>query len=292
MQKKDLKIIVPAKDCRYLVPGHPEGPHRLEATYQVLRSRYVPEAFVEPIMAEEADVLAVHSKDLFERVRREEELDGDTPGVPGVFQAALLSAGAGIQAAETVLKGTPRAFVCIRPPGHHATPERGMGFCYFNSIAIAAFAAVARGQADRVAVIDIDCHHGNGTEDCFRGRNHLLYVSLHQSPCYPGTGLSSSDQCLNFPLPPGTEAGEYREALSRGLAAVRKFRPDLVGISAGFDTYVKDPLTQFGLKNEDYRDIGKDISEGVDAPQFAFLEGGYHEDLPYLVANFLSGWTD
>lgn len=292
MQKKDLKIIVPAKDCRFLVPGHPEGPHRLEGIYQLLRSRYVPDAFLEPVPAAEADILAVHSKKLFETVKREEELDGDTPGVPGVYASALLSAGAAIQAAEAVLKGLPRAFVCIRPPGHHATPERGMGFCYFNSIAVAAQAVLARGLAERVAVLDIDCHHGNGTEDCFRGKADRMYVSLHQSPCYPGTGLTSSGNILNFPLPPGAEGPEYLKALGEGLAAVRKFRPDLVGISAGFDTYVKDPLTQFGLKLEDYRDIGKEISEGVDAPQFAFLEGGYHEDLPYLVANFLSGWTD
>lgn len=292
MQKRDLKIIAPAKECRHLVPGHPEGPHRLEATYQLLRSRHAPEAFVEPVPAAEADILAVHSKELFERVRSEEELDGDTPGVPGIFRAALLSAGAAIQAGEMVLESTVRAFACIRPPGHHATPERGMGFCYFNSVAVAASALIARGLAERVAVIDIDCHHGNGTEDCFRNRTDRMYVSLHQSPCYPGTGLTSSGNILNFPLPPGCEAPEYRAALDAGLAAVRKFRPDLVGISAGFDTYVKDPLTQFGLKIEDYRDIGKDISEGVDAPQFAFLEGGYHEDLPYLVASFLSGWTE
>jgi acetoin utilization deacetylase AcuC-like enzyme len=292
MQKKDLKIFAPARECRYYAPGHPESPLRLENSYQHLRSLYVPEAFVEPVAAGESDILAVHSRELVEAVKAERDLDPDTPAIEGIHRAALLSAGAAIQVAEAVLKGTPRAFALIRPPGHHATPERGMGFCYFNSIAIAAQAMVSRGLAEKVAVVDIDCHHGNGTEAFFRGKAPFLYVSLHQDPCYPGTGLASVENCLNFPLPPGSEGPEFRDALERGLSAVRKFRPDLLGVSAGFDTYVKDPLTQFGLKIEDYRAIGRDLSEGVDAPQFGFLEGGYHEDLPLLIEQFLAGWTD
>lgn len=167
-----------------------------------------------------------------------------------------------------------------------------MGFCYFNSVAIACQNIVRRKLAEKIAVVDIDVHHGNGTEAFFRGKAYFLYVSLHQSPFYPGTGFVSVDNCVNFPLPAETQVGPYREALAQGLAAVRKFRPDLVGVSAGFDTYLKDPLSNFGLTKEDMRTVGRDLSEGVDAPQFGFLEGGYHEDLPMLIRAFLDGWTD
>lgn len=291
MQKKDLRIISPEKECRYVVPGHPESPRRLEASYQYLKARMGPAVFTEPRPATEEDILAVHTRDLFEEVKAEKHLDADTPGVTGIFQAALLSAGAAIQAAETALNG-PRVFTLIRPPGHHATPERGMGFCYFNSMAVACESVRRRGLAKKAAVVDIDVHHGNGTEAFFKGKAHFLYMSIHQSPHYPGTGIVSAGNCINFPLSAGSGAQEYRKALGEGLAAVRRFQPDLVGISIGFDTYLKDPLSRFGLKKVDFRDIGRDISEGVDAPQFAFLEGGYHEDLPLLIEQFLDGWTD
>ncbi len=291
MQKRDLKIIAPEKDCRYEVPGHPENVQRLEASLRHLKNLYPPETFLEPKSTVDDDILLVHRPALLSAVKSGEVLDPDTPGIPEIYAAALLSAGSAIQAAELCLPG-PRVFDLIRPPGHHATPEQGMGFCYFNSVAIACQSLVKRSLAEKVAVLDIDCHHGNGTEAFFKGKASFLYVSLHQSPCYPGTGLASSGNSLNFPMPPGTEGPEFREALDQGLAAIRKFKPDLLGISAGFDTYVKDPLTQFGLQIPDYRLIGKDISEGVDVPQFAFLEGGYHEDLPRLIAQFLAGWTD
>ena len=136
------------------------------------------------------------------------------------------------------------AFSLMRPPGHHATRTRVMGFCYFNNIAIASARFLADHPSKRIAIVDIDCHHGNGTEDFALGRDRIFYASLHQSPLYPGTGLESPMNCLNFPLPPFTEETPYLAALETACERIREFNPDILGVSAGFDTYEEDPLTQ------------------------------------------------
>jgi acetoin utilization deacetylase AcuC-like enzyme len=286
----DGLLLLSTEDCgRYGLPGHPEHPQRVLATLKRLRS-FLPEAaFRVPTAATREDVLAVHRPDLLERVEGEETLDPDTPGMRGIFPAALLSAGSAMEAAQEALAGR-RAFSLMRPPGHHATPSSGMGFCYFNSIAVAARRSVDSGKAGKVAVLDLDCHHGNGTEACFLGRPGLLYASLHQFPCYPGTGSKSMDNCLNWPLAPGTGEGGYFPALDAALERIRAFKPDVLGVSMGFDTYRLDPLTQFGLERSDYRRIGKALRE-TGLPTFGILEGGYHDDLPALVEEFLEGWT-
>ena len=156
-----------------------------------------------------------------------------------------------------------------------------MGFCYFNNIAIAV-ARVLEGKGSgghrpplqRVAIVDFDCHHGNGTEDVFLGNERVLYVSFHQSPCYPGTGLHSRQNCRNYPLPPDTGEETYLAAFDQGLDEVKKFKPQLLAISAGFDAHKGDPITQMGLEVETFGKIGERLRV-LDVPNFAVLEGGY-----------------
>jgi len=283
-------LVVTTEACGdYEVPGHPEHPQRVLATLKHLRGFLPDELFVEPKNAVKEDILSVHRQSVWDMVEREEYLDPDTPGAEGIFPAALASAGAAIDAGRAAIDGRA-AFSLMRPPGHHATPASGMGFCYFNSIAVAAQHLVTSARANRVAILDLDCHHGNGTEAFCLGRPAFLYTSLHQFPCYPGTGSKSTDNCLNWPLAPGTREGDYFPALDHALDRIRKFQPDLVGVSMGFDTYEHDPLTQFGLKRRDYFKIGKAV-QSIDIPTFGILEGGYHDDLPVLIEEYLAGWT-
>ena len=142
----------------------------------------------------------------------------------------------------------------MRPPGHHATKKNLGGFCYFNSIAIASLRAGEK--CGKVAVVDFDCHHGNGTEDILLGRKDFLYLSLHQSPLYPGTGQKSMDNCINYPIPASTTPDEYISIFTEGLKAIAKFNPDLIAVSAGFDSYRLDPITNLNLELETYREIG------------------------------------
>jgi acetoin utilization deacetylase AcuC-like enzyme len=235
-------------------------------------------------------VEAVHGKDQVERVRQELPLNPDMPGGKGVFATSLLSAGAAYQAAELALQGkTP--FSLMRPPGHHATPEESMGFCYFNSMAITLNRLYKEGKIKRAGVLDLDCHHGNGTEEfCFE-KSPYLFISLHQTPCYPGTGLESRGNCRDYPLAPGTKSGTYFTAMEKAMEEIRRFKPDLVGISMGFDTYEQDPLTDFGLVQKDYYAMGQKVTE-LGFPAFSLLEGGYHRDMPVLIEEYLAGLTE
>ncbi|MGH7738986.1 MAG: histone deacetylase family protein [bacterium] len=284
-----MKIFSTEKAGAYQTWGHPEHPDRVLKTLRWLKQTLPSDVFQEPKPAPLESIRRVHSAELVEAVSQELFLDPDTPGGSGVYAASRLSAGAAIQAAETALGGS-KAFSLMRPPGHHATPDQGMGFCYFNSMAIAIEAVAGSGKARKIAVLDLDCHHGNGTEAFCRGRKPFLYVSLHQSPAYPGTGQVSFDNCLNYPLPPGTRMRDYQTVLDKALKKLTAFKPDLLGISMGFDTYEKDPLTQFGLRREDYAALGRVLND-LKIPQFALLEGGYHGDLPELVEIFMEGWA-
>jgi acetoin utilization deacetylase AcuC-like enzyme len=176
----------------------------------------------------------------------------------------------------------------MRPPGHHATKNNPGGFCYFNNIAIAVKKLLLKGQ--RVAILDIDCHHGNGTQDIFLGNDNTLFVSLHQVPLYPGTGLSPEKNCLNFPLAQGTDEKVYLSTFETAIKEVNKFKPDAIAVSAGFDTYRNDPLTGLNLEKSTYKKIAKIISS-LNLPRFAVLEGGYSDDLPECIYNFLTGFV-
>jgi acetoin utilization deacetylase AcuC-like enzyme len=285
-----LKIFSTVKAAGYDIPGHPEHPQRVLASLDHLKKILPASTFEEPAEAALEKIEAVHYRNVIEDVGAERYIGPDTPGAKGVYHCSLLSAGAALQAAQEAIQGR-QVFSLMRPPGHHATPDRSMGFCYFNSMAVAAQDMVSQGQAKKIAIFDLDCHHGNGTEDFCFGKSEFLYASLHQFPCYPGTGRSSRGNCLNYPLPPGTEEGHYFPFMEKAMEQIRAFKPDLLGVSMGFDTYEKDPLTDFGLRRMDYRTMGRMLKD-MGIPQFALLEGGYDDDLPYLVEEFLKGWTE
>ena len=163
-----------------------------------------------------------------------------------------------------------------------------MGFCYLNNIAITTLEALATGSR-RVAVYDFDVHHGNGTEDILMNHAGVAFFSIHQSPCYPGTGTADiGDNCFNFPVRPFTTREAYRHVLSRALDKLKQFKPDLVAVSAGFDAYARDPLADGCLEEEDFYWLGQSI-RGLGLPVFSVLEGGYSKDLPDLILAYLKG---
>lgn len=279
-----MKIIFSAKCLEYHQWNHPESPERLRSPADFLKEKGF--KFIESHPAEEKDLLLVHSQRLIDEVKNGKILDLDTPNIKDIFDYALLSVGGATEAMKISLEGE-KVFSLMRPPGHHAGKDFCGGFCYFNNLAVAV--AKALRKVKKVAILDIDCHHGNGTEDIFLGKSNVLYVSLHESPLYPGTGIESQFNCLNFPLPPKTQEKEYFETLDIALRKIFDFKPNLLAVSAGLDTYKKDPLTYFGLEIDSYQKIGEKIAQ-LKIPTFAVLEGGYSSDLPLCLHNFLKGF--
>jgi len=278
-----MKIVYSPKCLAYEEIGHPESPARASEVYEFLKEKKF--KFIKPEPAKEKDLLLVHSQRLIDQVKNEKFFDPDTPKINGIFNYALISAGGAIKAMTLALSGE-KAFSLIRPPGHHAGRDYLGGFCYFNNIAVAVAKALTK--VNRVAVLDIDCHHGNGSEDIFLGKANVFFASLHQSPLYPGTGLKSSFNCLNFPLPSGTKENDYLRILDLALEKISDFSPNLLAVSAGFDGYKNDPLTTFGLEIDSFQKIGQKISQ-LNLPTFAVLEGGYSKELPLCFYNFLIG---
>jgi len=277
-----VKVVYSEKCLEYSQAGHPESPRRVSATYDYLKGKY---EFVEPKPAGEEDLLLVHTKELVGQIRSGNFWDGDSPAYPNLWNYAVLSSGAAVDAAEFALSGTP-SFSLMRPPGHHAGKAFLGGFCYFNNVAVAAVKSLK--NAGKVAIVDFDCHHGNGTEDIFLGHDRVMYVSLHQSPLYPGTGFRSELNCRNFPIMAGVGEEEYLAVFAEALDEVREFGPDLVGVSAGFDTFREDPITSLGLEVGSFEKIGRLIAE-LGRPVFSVLEGGYSAKLPECIESYLKG---
>lgn len=283
-----MKIITDERCAGYSRPGHPERPLRITSTLEKLRAQSeLPMTWSAPIPADESAILRAHSSAHVARLERAEDFDGDTPYYPEIHLFARASAGAALQAMACA-RGGESVFSLMRPPGHHATRDQAMGFCYLNSIGIAALEALATGTR-RVAIFDFDVHHGNGTEDILLNHPGAAYLSVHQSPCYPGTGLRDAGQnCFNFPVPPCVPAEEYRAVLDRAFERLKQFKPDLVGVSAGFDAYAHDPLAQEQLEAEDFYWLGRSL-RALGIPVFSVLEGGYSRDLPQLIFAYLKG---
>lgn len=272
----------------YSRAGHPERPARIAQSAPLIRERHPDWEWGQPTAASEEMLLRAHSLQHLERIRAAvEDFDVDTPAYPNIFEHAVRSCGAAIDVAREALRGN-RAFSLMRPPGHHATRDHAMGFCYLSNVAIAALQALATG-ADRVAIWDFDAHHGNGTEAIVAQHPQIAFASIHQYPAYPGTGLKSFANVTNLPVAPMTSRDAHVREVARGLKTLLQFKPDLLLVSAGFDAYSGDPITQMTLEREDFATFGKWLRE-CDVPAGAILEGGYSDELPDLIDAFLTSW--
>jgi acetoin utilization deacetylase AcuC-like enzyme len=290
----------------YSSPGHPERPERISRTAPLLKERHREWEWRQPRAATDDELLRAHRPEHLQGVARAlEHFDADTPFYPNIESHARLAAGAAIEAARSALRGNP-AFSLMRPPGHHATRDRAMGFCYYSNIAVAALDALAAtgsndtgppgsappatAKVDRVAIWDFDGHHGNGTEAIIAHNEQIRFASIHQFPAYPGTGEKSFANIDNYPLAPLTPRARITDVARSSLNALLAFEPDLLLVSAGFDAYAHDPLLQLTLEDEDFAKFGQWLNE-IDIPVAVALEGGYSDDLPELIDGFLSAWN-
>ena len=273
--------------------GHPERPDRLRAVLAGIEAAGLGDAVTKavPREATAAELARVHDGELVAMIEQSSLdgggwLDADTACNGSSFDAALLAAGAGLTAVEALDAGqADSAFCAVRPPGHHATPTRAMGFCLFNNVAVTAAALADRGE--RVLIVDYDAHHGNGTQDVFWTDARVAYASFHQWPLYPGTGGlrevgagPGHGSTINLPLPAGATGDAFRAGVEQVLAPFASaFDPTWLLISAGFDAHRADPITDLGLSAGDYADLSADLlALAPPGRRIVFLEGGYDLD--------------
>ena len=291
---KRIGFVYSDKFLNHITPaGHAEQPERLSHLVNHLRASGLLDSMdrLDPAPASEADITRVHSTGHVEFIRAACARgggmldDGDTYASPESFDVAMLAAGAVIGAVDAVLAGDlDGAFCAVRPPGHHAEQDRPMGFCLFNNVAVGARYAQSRHDIARVAILDWDVHHGNGTQHLFESDPSVFYISLHQYPWYPGTGAREEigvgpgkGYTMNFPMAAGTEGDAYLQAFTNEIVpAIRKFDPGLLIVSAGFDAHRDDPLAGIRLTEQTFGTLTQLIT-GI-APIVSVLEGGYHLD--------------
>jgi len=283
-----VRIITDEHCAGYSRIGHPERPLRILASLELLRHQSeLPIDWAKPTQAGDDQMLRAHSPEHLARLDEAEDFDPDTPYYEDIGKYARGSVAAALDALAAARAGQ-NVFSLMRPPGHHAKRDQAMGFCYLNNIAIAVLEAAATG-AKRVAVYDFDVHHGNGTEAILLNRPGIAFYSIHQFPCYPGTGEANVGRnCFNYPVAPEVPRETYRAALARAFEDLKKFQPDLVAVSAGFDAYARDPLAQSPLVLDDFYWLGQSL-RALGVPLFSVLEGGYSRDLPELILAYLKG---
>jgi acetoin utilization deacetylase AcuC-like enzyme len=284
-----LHVVTDERCLGYAVADHPEKPCRISDTVAALRQqRALTVAWQAPLPVREETLIRAHtSGHLHHILSTTDDFDPDTPWFPDLGGHAWRSAGGALTAMEAALRGQ-MAFSLMRPPGHHASRARAMGFCYLNNVAIAMLEGLTRG-VNRVAVFDFDVHHGNGTEAILLNNPRAATFSVHQFPCYPDTGWENVGiNGFNYPVAPLTPRLDYRKVLDTAIDNLAAFNPGLVGVSAGFDAYANDPLAQETLELEDYHWLGQRL-RGLGVPLFSVLEGGYSQELPQLILAYLRG---
>ena len=283
-----MKVISDERCAGYSSYGHPENPRRVTATVAHLKQQTdLDVTWATPGAVDDETILRAHSPEHLERLKIAEDFDADTPYHENIDEYARASVAAALDALKAGREGE-NVFSLMRPPGHHAMRDCAMGFCYLSNIAIAALEAAA-GGARRVAVYDFDVHHGNGTEAILVNQPGTAFFSVHLYPFYPGTGGGNvGSNCFNYPVAPGALRETYRATLVRSLEDLKKFRPDLIAVSAGFDAYHRDPLGGGVLEMEDFNWLGQSL-RALGVPMFSVLEGGYSRDLPELIFSYLKG---
>ncbi len=288
---EDKIFILTSKYCwQYYKIGHPEAPFRVKDTYKYLSERQkklnIEFVFIDKEIDEEI-LLLTHSKELIEKVKTENFYEPDTPNLKNIFFYAKISANIVLESLKLAIENK-KTFALTRPPGHHATKNNLGGFCYFNNIACAINWYLKNYKHKKVAILDIDVHHGNGTQDIFLNNEKIIFISLHQANIYPATGLKSENNCINFPLLTNTTDFEYLQTLNKAIEKIIEFKPDLLAVSAGFDTFKEDTLAGLMLTEECYYKTAKTIKQ-LNLATFYVLEGGYSKKLPYLIEKFLEG---
>jgi len=276
--------IVYSEKCLGYGTWHIEGPQRVKTAYDILKTKGY--EFLTPTPANEDDILTVHDPEYIWKVKKGLVEDSDTPAYDNIYEFARLSVGGALLASKI------NGFSLMRPPGHHvgrygaALGVYTRGFCYFNNIAIA-----VKELGKKTLILDIDGHHGNGTQEVFQSDDKVTYVSLHQSPNFPGTGAFTEGNCINFALQPECGGVNYLKTLDKALSMVELGKIEQVAVSCGFDTHLKD-LASLGLIGTDFMKIGKTIAQ-LQKPTFFVLEGGYvGENVGLDIDNLLRGFEE